>query len=207
MVTLRTLFERPVDARWTAQEYVDSPYSAQKSDLIEGVMILATPASYEHEVLQSFIMLSMGLFVETRGLGRVFGSNLAYRLSDVNVFQPDVSFIRGARLSLAQVVFFPSAPDIAVEIVSPSSRHYDEVEKITNYARFGVREYWLVDPLTHGATFYRLAGDQFLPITQDDTRLRSEILLGFWLDLEWLFPPAGRERPTAVEAVRAMGVL
>lgn len=206
MVALRTLFETPVEARQTAEEFVESPYSAQKSDLIEGVMILATPASYEHEVLQSFIMLCMGLFVETRSLGRVFGSNLAYKLSNVNVFQPDVSFISRARLQLAREVFFPGPPDIAVEIVSPSSRHYDEVEKKINYARFGVSEYWLIDPLTRGATFYRLAGDQFIPITSDDNRLRSAVLPGFWLDLEWLFPPAGRERPTAVEAVHAMGV-
>lgn len=206
MVTLRTLFATPVEARLTAQEYVDSPYSAHKSDLIEGVMILATPASYEHEVLQSFIMLSMGLFVETQGLGRVFGSNLAYQLSNVNVFQPDVSFISRARLQFAGEVFFAGPPDIAVEIISPSSRHYDEVEKKINYARFGVHEYWLIDPLTHGATFYRLVDYQFIPITQVDTRLRSEVLPGFWLDLDWLFPLAGRERPTAVEAMRAMGV-
>ncbi len=205
MVALRTLFETPVEARLSAQAYLDSPYSAQKSDLIEGVMILATPASYEHEVLQSFIMLSMGLFVETRGLGRVFGSNLAYRLSDVNVYQPDVSFISQARLHLAQEVHFPGAPDIAVEIVSPSSRHYDEIEKKINYARFGVREYWLVDPLTRDATFYRQADDQFIPVPVTGSRLRSEVLAGYWLEKAWLFPPSSRARLSAVDAVRAMG--
>ena len=204
MVALRTLFETPAAARLLADDYIDSPFSDEKSDLIEGVMIVATPASYEHERLQSFIMLTMGLFVETRGLGQVMGSNLAFRMSDVNVFQPDVSFIRRDRLHLAREVYFAGPPDIAVEIVSPSSRHYDEVEKKINYARFGVGEYWLIDPLTRQAVFYSQVNGQFVPITSTSDRIQSEILAGYWLRLDWLFPPSGAKTIRAVEAFRLM---
>ena len=97
----------------------------------------------------------------------MLGSNAAFELSEDNVFQPDISFIRAERLHLAGDVYFPGPPDIAVEVISPSSRQYDTVEKKINYGRFGVREYWLIDPIDEQATFYTRVGDQLIPIPAD----------------------------------------
>ncbi len=133
-VRLQTLFETPARARMTAQQYLDNPMSEHKSDLIEGVFVMASPASLEHEALTSFMIATLSNFVGHKRLGRVFSSNAAYRLSADNVYQPDISVVRVERIEQAQGIVFPGVPDIAVDIVSPSSRQYDTVEKKINYA-------------------------------------------------------------------------
>ena len=153
-VRLQTLFETPAKARMSAQQYLDNPLSERKSDLIEGVFVMASPASLEHEALTAFLLATMNAFVGQKKLGRVLSSNAAYRLSDDNVYQPDVSFVRTERSGLAQDIYFPGPPDIAVGVVSPSSRQYDTVEKKINYGRYGVGEYWLIDPIDERAVFY-----------------------------------------------------
>ncbi len=158
---LNTLFETPAHVRISSQQYIDDPRSEQKSDLIEGVFVMASPASYLHEDLVTFLIGTLATYVTARKLGEVLGSNAAFELSEDNVYQPDISFILAERLHLARDVYFPGPPDIAIEIISPSSRNYDTVEKKINYARYGVQEYWLIDPIHEQATFYTRVGDQF----------------------------------------------
>lgn len=202
MATLHTLFETPAKARMAAEEYLNHPLSERKSDLIEGVFVMASPASFQHEDIQSFLITTLSNFVDFKQMGKVMGPNTAYRLSESNVFQPDVSFIGKERLHLAQEVYFPGPPDIAIEIISPSSRHYDEVEKKINYGRFEVQEYWLIDPLSDQATFYSQRGGELIPIQVEEDTLRSQLLDGYWLKVEWLFPPEGMERPSVLEVAR-----
>ncbi len=204
---LQTLFETPADQRMSAQEYIDSPDSERKSDLIEGVFILASPVSRNHERVVSFITSTLANFVSSKQLGEVTTSNAAYRLSPDNVYQPDVSFVRTERLHLAHDVYFDGPPDIAVEVISPSSRHYDTFEKKLNYGRFGVGEYWLIDPANRQATFYTQIDGQLIALPTKDDVLRSQLLDGYWLRLAWLFPPEGSERPSELEIAKEQGLI
>jgi Uma2 family endonuclease len=208
MAVLRTLFETPAEARMTAQEYLDNPLSERKSDLIEGVFVMASPASFQHEEIQSFLITTLSNFVEQNQLGKVMGPNMAYRLSEENVFQPDLSFISHERLPLAEKIYFPGPPDVAVEIISPSSRQYDEVEKKINYGRFGVKEYWLIDSLSGQATFYKQHSGHLIPIRTEKDVLQSQVIEGYWLKIEWLFPPEDATRPSGVlEVARRHGLV
>ncbi len=207
MAALRTLFETPAKARMSAQSYIDDPLSERKSDIIEGVFVMASPASFLHEDIQSFILTTLRLFVDSLGSGKVMGPNTAYRLSEENVFQPDISFIAIERLHLAEDVYFPGPPDIAIEIVSPSSRHYDTIEKKINYARYGVREYWLIDPIDETVTFFRQINGELLPIPDAEGVARSEVLQGYWLDRLWLFPSMGSIMPNTLEVARLQGLI
>jgi Uma2 family endonuclease len=204
---LNTLFETPAHVRISSQQYIDDPRSEQKSDLIEGVFVMASPASYLHEDLVIFLIGTLATYVTARKLGKVLGSNAAFELSEDNVYQPDISFILAERLYLASDVYFPGPPDIAIEIISPSSRNYDTVEKKINYARYGVQEYWLIDPIHEQATFYTRVGDQFSAIAAEDNVLRSQLLAGFWLRLDWLFPPEGEDRPSLLDIAGQQGLL
>ena len=207
MTTPYTLFDTPTEARMSAEEYIDHPLSEQKSDLIAGVFVMALPASFFHEDLMLFIATTMRIFVAAKNLGKVMPSNVAYELDAENVFQPDVSFIRAERVGLAQKVYFPGSPDIAVEVVSPSSRHYDEIEKKIIYAQSGVREYWLIDPLSQRATFFTNNAGTFEALASDGTIIRSQVLDGYWLDTTWLFPKTGQTMPSELEVARLQGIL
>lgn len=206
-VQVESLFDTPARARMSAADYIASPQSAHKSDLIEGVFVMASPASLEHAAVQQFMITTLSNFVNQHRLGIVLGENAAYRLNDDNVYQPDVSFLSNARLHLAGEVYVDGAPDLAVEIISPSSRRYDAFEKRINYARAGVQEYWLVDPIERSVAIYGLEQEQFVRVKPTDDRLRSHVLPGYWLQLDWVFPPAGSARPGELDVARAQGLL
>ncbi len=204
---IHSLFDTPAKARISADDYIASPQSEHKSDLIEGVFVMASPATVEHEDLMMFVGTLMRTCANSRRLGLVLGSNAAYRLNDANVYQPDVSFLSSDRLHLAGEVYVDGAPDLAVEIISPSSRQYDTVEKLVNYGRFGVQEYWLVDPVERSVTLYGNVGGQLVVIPPAEGVLRSRVLPGFWLRAEWLFPPEGEDRPGELEIARLQGLI
>ena len=168
---------------------------------------MASPASFDHASVQQFLITTLSNYVSARKSGVVLGENAAYRLNDDNVYQPDVSFLSNARLYLAGEVYVQGAPDLAVEIISPSSRRYDAFEKRINYARAGVREYWLVDPIERSVAIYTLEGDQFVRAPQPDNQLHSHVLAGYWLQLDWIFPPAGSPRPGELDVARAQGLI
>ncbi len=204
---IHTLFDTPAAARISASDYIASPQSAHKSDLIEGVFVMASPASIEHENLVMFAGTVLRAFVGANRLGLVLGSNAAYRLDESNVYQPDISFLSADRLHLAGEVYVDGPPDLAVEIVSPGSRRYDLVEKFVNYAHFGVQEYWLIDPIERTVKLFGNVRGQFVEIPAQEGALRSRLLPGFWLRTEWVFPPAGAARPSELEIARELGLI
>ncbi len=92
-------------------------------------------------------------------------------------------------------------------MLSPSSRQYDSVEKRINYGRFGVQEYWLVDPIERKVTVHHLVQEQLLPVFAEDGMLRSRVLPGYWLQSDWIFPPTATTRPSELDVARAQGLL
>lgn len=201
------LSDIPASARMSAEDYLAAPQSEQKSDLIEGVFVMASPATRIHEILVTFLAAIFRNFVGHHKLGEITGPNAAYRLNDENVYQPDLAFVASGRLNKAGDVYFDGAPDLAVEIVSPSSRQYDLVEKRINYGRFGAKEYWLVDPIDRTVTLYVNLNGEMTPLPPEEGALRSRVLPGFWLRPEWIFPPEGVERPTELEIARQQGLI
>lgn len=202
-----TLFDTPASVRLSADDYIAAPESAHKSDLIEGVLVMASPASLKHAQLQGFLFTTLDFFASYHNLGLVLGEMTAYRLNEDNVYQPDVSFLSRERLHLAGEVIVNGAPDLAVEVLSPSSRRYDLVEKRINYARFGVREYWVVDPVGQTVTVSELVQGEWVAVQAEEGVLRSKVLHGYWLRTEWLFPPAGSDRPIRHEVARQQGLI
>ena len=110
-------------------------------------------------------------------------------LSDYDVAQPDILFVSNERSGLITEANIQGAPDLVVEILSPSTAQYDRGYKRTLYGRHGVREYWLVDPdaetvevLTESAEGLVL-GDTY---RRGDT-LTSPLLSGLAIELEQIF--------------------
>jgi len=82
-------------------------------------------------------------------------------LSDTNVVQPDILFVRKARAHILTYGVINGAPDLVVEILSPSTAQHDKVRKRELYARFRVPEYWQADAETHSVAVLTLAGDGY----------------------------------------------
>jgi len=183
----------PPPERLTFDEFCSIIREDQKADLINGIIYMASPASLEHEDEFGFILMVVRGYVRRKGLGIVLGSRAAMWLSDENAPEPDLMFISKAKLAKAAGKAVFGAAELVIEIISPGSRRLDLVEKKELYAKFGVREYWVIDPYQQVAYFWKNNDGIWEDLPIDAMGIfRSSILPGFWLRIDWLF---ARELP------------
>jgi len=193
----------PTVTRMTDREFLDIAPEDQKAELIDGEMIMASPASTPHEDLFTFLIQTLGVYVRERNLGRMLGSRTAMRLSESEVYEPDVVFVSRSRESIIQRNFIDGPADLVVEILSRSTAHVDRGRKLIECALAGVREYWLLDPDLRIAEFYQLSGNRYLRVPPDDSgTYRSEAVPGFWLRVEWLWT-----QPNPLAVARELGLV
>jgi Uma2 family endonuclease len=95
---------------------------------------------------------------------------------DENVFQPDILFVSNERLHVIEEDGLYGAPDLVIEILSPSTAKYDLGEKKDVYERSGVKEYWIIDPATESVHGYFLTNGLFDEIANDKNIIRSRLL-------------------------------
>jgi Uma2 family endonuclease len=158
------------------------------ANLIDGEVKLEMPTGTLHERIQRLLLIVLGVFVSRHQLGEVFGSRTSVRIDGYNSFEPDVLFVHHERRHVIGPMGLTGAPDLAVKIVSPSSRIDDRTRKFLGYQKVGVREYWLIDPERRLAEFYRRGSKRvFQDVTPAAGQVfRSEAVPGFWLDPAWL---------------------
>jgi Uma2 family endonuclease len=111
-----------------------------KAEFIDGVMIVHSPASIEHDDSSGFIRGLMSFFAEARGLGKVLGPDSLIHLAPGRRCTPDVVFIRQAHVPASLPKEFESVPELVVEVLSPSNRRYDLRDKRQSYREAGVGE-------------------------------------------------------------------
>jgi Uma2 family endonuclease len=179
--------------RMTAEEFMKWVPETQKAELIEGVMMMHSPASDVHEALFGFLFRLLGTYVEENDLGVVRGSRTAVELAPDEVFEPDILFVARSRRDIIQAKGISGAPDLVIEILSASTALADRGVKLRSYERAGVRELWLIDPYgPAGTEFYRLEKRRYQPVLPEpDGTLRSTSVSAFWLDVKWLWPQGG----------------
>jgi Uma2 family endonuclease len=161
----------------------------QKADLIDGVIYMASPDNVEHyDIFAWFMRLLNDYLEETNCGGRVFGSRVAFRLDDENAPEPDLAYVRPQREDLIQKTRIVGAPDWVLEIVSPESGERDYKRKRRQYEKFGVSEYWIIDPLQQRLTMYRLSRDGKLEEVRPRAGVAvSRVIRGFWVRTSWFW--------------------
>jgi Uma2 family endonuclease len=176
---------------WTYADLDELPeeQTGNRYEIIGGRLIVTPSPVPLHESLGIELTLEFGNFVKAGHLGRVFGDRVDVKLND-EVVIPDLLFIRRDRLGIIGPAAIEGAPDLVLEILSPSTRERDLGEKLALYARFGIPEYWVVDPKARSITVYVLRGDRYEPLPQEDGIARSEVLPGLAIDVAALFAAA-----------------
>jgi Uma2 family endonuclease len=178
---------RPEVEPMTFDQFICRP-DERKADLIDGYLTDDMPTD-AHEELFRFMITLMGLYARKRDLGIVRGSRTPVHIGKRRAFEPDILFIRKERAHIIQTLYVSEAPDVAVEIVSPSSVRRDYKTKRMGYEQMGTAEYWLIDPLDHHARFFRLGVDGlFADVSPaDGESFESQALPGFRLTPADLF--------------------
>jgi Uma2 family endonuclease len=173
---------------YTVDDFFTLIPEGQKADLINGVIYVASPDTPRHNEVESLVQVVLDGFASAHRLGKVYVSRVAFELSRIDSPEPDVAFVATEHLDRVKEGKVIGPPDIAVEVVSRWSKSRDYGVKLRQYESAGVRENWLIDGRARSATFYQLREGRFVPAALERDRIfRSEVVPGFWLDVDWLF--------------------
>ena len=172
----------------TEQDVIDiEARESRLCELVDGVLVEKTVGYYESCLAVRLIML-IGSFVEQRRLGVVAGEAGMIRLSAGLVRIPDVSFVSWGRLPGRRVPRVPIAdlaPDLAVEVISPSNTTREMERKLQDYLAAGVRLVWYVHPGPQEVHVYTAERQDVLTLDQELSG--GDVLPGFVLPLRQLF--------------------
>lgn len=173
----------------TAADLLELPDDGVRHELIHGELTGMNPTGFEHLDLSGLLIHRLRGFASERGLGIVGGEAGFVLAHDPDtVLAPDIVFVRADRLPPREERqgFLDLAPDLAVEILSPSDRAVDVNAKVVIYLEAGVRLVWIVDPRRHTVTAYAADRTARVLVEGDDLD-GGEALPGFRLPLTELF--------------------
>ncbi|QXD16436.1 Uma2 family endonuclease [Rhodocaloribacter litoris] len=132
--------------RWTYADLQAMGETMERYEIIDGVLYMSPSAHVRrHQQVVTHLLFVLKSWVSARNLGEVFTAPADVVVSPERVVQPDVFFITAERMHIVDA-YVDGAPDLIMEVVSPSSVDYDRVTKFDLYEEIGVREYWIVDP-------------------------------------------------------------
>ncbi len=184
-----TLTKEPAaKTRLTCADYARTPED-ERWELIDGELIMSAAPNIAHQIIQSETGGHVWTFVKERDLGWVFYSAIDVVLSAYDVVQPDLVFVSKEREGILARANIRGAPDLAVEILSPSTSRRDRRDKFDLYERHGVGEYWLADPELRMFWVFVLRNGKFEESGRygEGDRLISPTLAGFELELSEVF--------------------
>lgn len=172
--------------RMSADEYFELEDDGFLYELIDGVVCMSPSPTPDHQDAATQIAAQIVAHLNEHPVGKVFveldvklgkgptGGDLVYR--------PDVVFIRTEKVARNRKRIV-EPPDLVVEIVSGTSRRYDNETKKSDYERCGVLEYWVIDPQKRTMQFFVLKDGRYLPASPQGELYNSEAVSGFVLDI------------------------
>ena len=172
----------------TVADYMNTP-DGVRYQLIDGELILAPSPTNRHQAVTLELAVALRQFVRRNSLGIVRIAPLDVILAEHEVFQPDILFVSNDRREIMTPANIQGAPDLVVEILPPSTRRNDRGHKLDVYSRYGVREYWIVDP-DAGLVEVLAAGDAGLALAATfslEDVLTSPLLPGLAVELDQVF--------------------
>jgi Uma2 family endonuclease len=169
----------------TYADYELFPDDDLRHEIIDGAhYVIASPMTRHQRISLSLLHLIQS-YLDTHPIGELFSAPFDVVLSFHDVVVPDLIYLSKAHAQFLTMKNLQGAPDLVVEILSPSTRPRDERLKRDLYERVGVEEYWLVDPDRDMVTIYRRGGSGFLPPLQFEKEavVTTPLLPGFELPL------------------------
>jgi Uma2 family endonuclease len=139
---------------WTVEEFYDQPDDGNLYELDEGVLELLSAPTTKHQIFSG--TLDWILKSSCRNDYIIISAPVDVILSNKEIRQPDIVMIHRSRRHIITERSIVGPPDLVVEVLSPSTVKKDRKKKWTSYARFGVPEYWIVDPLNRTLERYVL---------------------------------------------------
>lgn len=160
----------------TMMEVFKSLPEGTRVQLIENNLVMSPAPLFRHQVIIDLIYPKLSIFVRRKKLGIAVTANTDVYLDRKNAYQPDILFISNERMHLIKEDGLYGAPDLVIEILSPSTAKYDQQKKKDVYERNGVQEYWIVDPKDNSTIGYSLQQGKYKVIFEGTGKIESQLL-------------------------------
>ncbi len=171
----------------TFEEFVQLFGEDDDVELVDGMVVKRMAAKDPHEDLQGWLLSVVRVYVRVKGLGFVRGSRTAVKVIPYRGRLPDVLFVRKERADIVQEDGIFGVPDFVAEIISPGDKPAHLLAVETDYRSIGVPEIWFIDQKGKQVRVLRRRNDGYEERIVRRGVLRSEVMEGFWLRVEWLF--------------------
>lgn len=162
-----------------------------RHEILDGEHYVSPMPNVRHQTVVQNVYRVLDALVHPSRLGRLFCVGLDVLLSKHDIVVPDLLFVRAERAGMFTAANLPGAPDLAVEVLSPSGRKRDEVIKRDRYEQTGVAEYWLIDPKAETIKVFRLVDGRYgrpqLLSLRDSDSLTTPLLPGLEIPLAVVF--------------------
>ena len=172
----------------TAEQLLQAP-DLGRCELLRGELVMMSPAGFEHGRIIGNITGPLATYVRQKKLGVVAGAETGFQIArdPDTVRAPDVAFVRAGRVPPTPTPgFFQGAPDLAVEVLSPTDRAGDLLAKVHEWLAAGCRAVWVIDPGARTVSVYRRR-DQMVVWNVSDALAGDDIVPGFTLPVGEIF--------------------
>jgi Uma2 family endonuclease len=144
--------------------------------VINNTLVMSPAPLDNHQKVLVKLSSRIYLFVEEHDLGEVRVSPYDVHFDEENIFQPDIVFVAKENIDLIKERGLFGAPDLVIEILSPGNKGYDKKEKMQVYEKYGVKEYFIVEPAEKVVTSYALINKTFSHISTTTGLIESKVL-------------------------------
>ena len=185
---LAEIQEKITRERKTYEDYLTLP-DYPRYELLNGEFIVTPSPSLEHQGVSFDLSIRIGEYLRKHKIGRAYAAPMDVILDKWNVCQPNLFFVSSERASILSSAAVLGAPDLVIELLSPTTSYYDRTKKKNLYERFGVREYWIIDSDDRSIKIFanRSGAFQLTFSASDAGEATSEVLPGFSVKIEELF--------------------
>jgi Uma2 family endonuclease len=175
---------------WTAEDLLAMANDENHYELVRGELTMTVPAGARHGKLAARLVVAIGSHIEEHELGEVYTAEPGFQLESepLTIRAPDVAFVRQERIPSAGVPegFWAIAPDLVIEVISPSETAQQVHEIVADYLRAGTQVLWIVYPATQTVMEYRPPMEA-RRLASEDALDGGDVVPGFRYPLKKLF--------------------
>ncbi len=148
------------------------------AEVIENTLYMSPTPVTPHQRIVSKLLIKMGSFVDERNLGEIFTAPFDVFLDETsNAVQPDILIVLNEnRRIIDEKSTIHGVPDLIVEILSPGNKKHDLITKRALYEKFGVKEYWVIDPATKESIGFSLTDHSYTEFFKGNGEIHSQLL-------------------------------
>jgi Uma2 family endonuclease len=173
---------------YTYEDYAKLPEGAPYQ-LIGGKLVMTPAPIPYHQEVSAKLEFKIYEYIQKNKLGKMYHSPIDVYFEETEVYQPDIIFISRERLDIVKENKIEGAPDLVIEILSPTTAYYDLKHKKFIYGKHGVREYWVVDIIDKTVDIYENSGNELILIesVKGDGKIKSKVISGLEIELSEIF--------------------